>query len=42
MVVTMPPDLHGRLSDAAKNAGTTVNDYINKAVNYALTNAVAL
>ena len=32
LVVRMPSDLHGRIAAAAAAAGTTINDFINKAL----------
>ncbi len=32
LVLRMPSDLHGRVAAAASSAGTTINDFINRAV----------
>ena len=32
LVVRMPSDLHGRVADAAAEMGTTINDFINRAI----------
>lgn len=32
LVLRMPSELHGRVAAAAMSAGTTINDFINKAV----------
>ena len=32
LVLRMPSDLHGMVATAAANAGTTINEFINRAV----------
>ena len=32
LIVRMPSELHGRIAIAAANTGTTINEFINKAL----------
>ena len=36
LVLRMPSELHGKVASAAAAAGTTINDYINKALSHEL------
>ena len=42
LIVRMPSDLHGMVAMAAANAGTTINEFINKAVSKELERELAL
>ena len=41
LVLRMPSDLHSRIAIAASMAGTTINDYINRALVREVENSVA-
>lgn len=36
LVLRMPSDLHGRVAQAAAESGTTINDFINRALDHEL------
>lgn len=42
LIVRMPSDLHGMVAMAAAKTGTTINDFINKAVTKELEHEVAM
>ncbi|WP_291594551.1 type II toxin-antitoxin system HicB family antitoxin [Bacteroides sp.] len=42
LIVRMPSDLHGMVAMAAANAGTTINEFINRAVSKELENELAI
>ena len=42
LIVRMPSDLHGMVAMAAANAGTTINEFINRAVSKELENDLAI
>lgn len=41
LVLRMPSDLHSKVAAAATSAGTTINDFINRAVSKEISNTVA-
>lgn len=42
LIVRMSSDLHGKVAMAAANAGTTINDFINRAVSKELEQELAI
>lgn len=40
LVLRMPSDLHGRVAQAAAESGTTINDFINRALDHELNPAL--
>lgn len=42
LVLRMPSELHGRIAAAASAAGTTINEFINKAIAHELTQSNAI
>lgn len=42
LIVRMPSDLHGMVAMAASNAGTTINEFINRAVSNELKHELAM
>ncbi len=42
LIVRMPSDLHGMVAMAAAKTGTTINDFINKAVSKELEHEIAM
>lgn len=41
LIVRMPSELHGKVADAALKAGTTINDFINRALSNEVSHSMA-